>query len=503
MKRLLLLLSLLPSVVGLQSNPATEAARLWRQQHEREIVDEFVGFLKIPNTPTDRENILRNAATLAAMMARRGMDPKTVSIPGANPVVFGEISTPGATRTLGFYAHYDGALLDPKGWTNPPFEPTLRNRTIETGGTPVAWPTRGTPLDPETRLYARGSGDDKAPIIALVTALDALRAAGVATKSNLKFAFEGEEEAGSAHLERILTANRDLFAADLWLILDGPLHQTRQQALAFGARGSTGAEITVYGPRSELHSGHYGNWAPNPAMMLAQLLASMKSGSGRVLIEGFYDGVEALSATEQRAIADAPNIDADLMRAFWLGASDNAPRALAELITEPSLNVRGMSSARTGGQASNVIPASATASLDIRLVKGMDKDRTVQQLVEHVRKQGYFVVHDEPTAETRMAHAKVVRIVPMPGGYNSVRTSMDLPIAKELIAVVEGARGPTVKIPNMGGSVPLDMFERALGTRTIIVPVANHDDNQHSADENLRIQNLWDAVELMAALLTM
>jgi len=237
--------------------------------------------------------------------------------------------------------------------------------------------------------------------------------------------------------------------------------------------------------------------------MLAQLLASMKSGSGRVLIEGFYDGVEALSATEQRAIADAPNIDADLMRAFWLGASDNAPRSLAELITEPSLNVRGMSSARTGGQASNVIPASATASLDIRLVKGMDKDRTVQQLVEHVRKQGYFVVDDEPTAETRMAHAKVVRIVPMPGGYNSVRTSMDLPIAKELIAVVEGARGPTVKIPNMGGSVPLDMFERALGTRTIIVPVANHDDNQHSADENLRIQNLWDAIELMAALLTM
>ena len=133
----------------------------------------------------------------------------------------------------------------------------------------------------------------------------------------------------------------------------------------------------------------------------------------------------------------------------------------------------------------------------------MDKDRTVQQLVEHVRKQGYFVVDDEPTAETRMAHAKVARIVPMPGGYNSVRTSMDLPIAKELIAVVEGARGPTGKIPNMGGSVPLDMFERALGTRTIIVPVANHDDNQHSADENLRIQNLWDAIELMAALLTM
>jgi len=504
MKRLLLLFSLLTSATTLaQSNPASVVARQWRQQHERAIVDEFVTFLSIPNTPTDRENIRRNAEALSTMMGRRGIAAKIVSTAGANPVVFGDISTPGATRTLGFYAHYDGALLDSKAWTTPPFEPVLRNRTVETGGTPLSWPAAGTRFDPEARLYARGSGDDKAPIIALLTALDALKAAGVATKSNLKFAFEGEEEAGSAHLEEMLTANRALFAADLWLILDGPLHQTRRQSVVFGARGLTGVEVTVYGPRGELHSGHYGNWAPNPAMRLAQLLTSMKDDTGRVLIDRFSDEAEPLTATEKRAIADAPNIDADLMRAFWLGATESAPRSLAELITEPSLNVPGIARGRLGEQASNVIPSSASATLDIRLVKGMDKDRTIQRLLDHVRKQGYFVVDQEPTAETRMAHPKVARIVVMPGGYNSVRTSMDLPISQEVIRTVESVRGPAVRIPNFGGSVPLDMFERALGSRTIIVPIANHDDNQHSVDENLRVQNLWDGIELMAALLTM
>jgi acetylornithine deacetylase/succinyl-diaminopimelate desuccinylase-like protein len=120
-----------------------------------------------------------------------------------------------------------------------------------------------------------------------------------------------------------------------------------------------------------------------------------------------------------------------------------------------------------------------------------------------VRKQGFFVVDSEPTAAIRTAHPKVAKIVVKPGGYNAVRTPMNLPISQELLRVVDSVRGPAVRIPNMGASVPLEMFERALGTRTIIVPIANHDDNQHSFDENLRIQNLWDGIDLMAALLTM
>jgi acetylornithine deacetylase/succinyl-diaminopimelate desuccinylase-like protein len=271
----------------------------------------------------------------------------------------------------------------------------------------------------------------------------------------------------------------------------------------FGARGVTTVDITIYGPRAELHSGHYGNWAPNPALELARLLTSMKDESGHVLVDHFYDGIEPLSDTEKRAIAESPDVDADLMNEFWLGATEGAPKKLAELITVPSLNIRGMASSRVGEQASNIIPATATATIDMRLVKGMDHEQTAQRLIEHVRRQGFFVVDKEPSADVRRSHPKVALAVVKPGGYNSVRTSMDLPISQEVIRTVESARGPVVRVPNSGASVPLDMIERALGTRTIDIPTVNHDDNQHTFDENLRIQNLWDGIEVMAALIAM
>src|SRR5262245_2654633 len=486
-----------------QTNPAAQVARQWRQQHERAIVDEFFKLLAIPNISSDRSNIQRNADAIAGLMEKRGIAVKQVAISGSNPVVFGEIRTPGATRTIGFYAHYDGQPLDPKEWASPPFTPTLRDRPVENGGKPIALPSGGTPFDPESRIYARGAADDKAPIIAVLTALDALQAAGVKTKANIKFMFEGEEEAGSPNLEKILAANKALFAADLWLMCDGPVHQTRRQLIYFGSRDGVRLDLTVYGPRNELHSGHYGNWAPNPALMLARLLVSMKDENGRVLIDRFYDDIEPLSEAERRAVAEAPAIDKELKDEFWLGSTEGAPAKLADLITVPSLNIRGLASSRTGAQASNVIPASATASIDIRIVKGMDPRRTLDRVVDHIRKQGFFVATSEPSAEVRRSHAKVVWVDEGRVGLGAVRTPMDLPIAQEVIRVVESARGMAVKLPNMGGNLPLADVERPLGTRTIVIPIANHDNNQHSYNENLRIQNLWDGIELMAALLAM
>ena len=485
-----------------QDNPAGHAAREWRQQHERAIVDEFFSLLAIPNIARDHENIQRNAEKIAQMMEKRGIAAKLVSVPGSNPVVFGEIRTPGATRTIVFYAHYDGQPLDPKEWASPPFEPVLRDKPVQDGGKIIPLPSGGQAFDPESRLYGRGSGDDKAPILAMMTALDAIHAAGIKTRSNIKFAFEGEEEAGSANLEKIIAANKELFAGDVWLMCDGPVYQTRRQQIVFGARGDTGLDITLYGPRYELHSGHYGNWALNPAMMLAQLLASMKNAQGHVTIDHFYDGITPLSPLEKRAIAEAPEIDSMLMREFWLGSTEGGGVKLNELVTQPALNVRGMASSRTGNQASNVIPATATASIDIRLVPGMDAKETNARVVEHIRKQGFFVVDREPDADTRRSHEKVA-LVTVRGGDNAVRTPMDWPMAQEIIRVVENVRGPTVKLPNMGGSLPLTSIVRPLGTHVIVVPIANHDDNQHSFNENLRVQNLWDGIELMAALLAM
>ncbi|MGO4882351.1 MAG: M20/M25/M40 family metallo-hydrolase [Bryobacteraceae bacterium] len=457
------------------------AAHQYRQAHEQAILDEFMRLLAIPNLASDSPNIRRNAAAVSAMFERRGVKTRLLEVPDAPPVVFGEIDTPNAVRTVVFYAHYDGQPLDPQQWATPPWQPVLR----------------------DGRIYARSASDDKAPIIAMAVALDALKSAAIPLRANIKFVFEGEEEAGSPHLASILAKYKDLLASDVWLICDGPVHQSRRQQIVFGARGITELDITVYGPKRELHSGHYGNWAPNPAMMLARLLASMKDDNGHVTIEHFYDGIQPLSDTERHAIAEAPDVDRDLMRELWLGGTEGGGQKLVELLNLPSLNIRGMSAARTGAQASNVIPASATASIDIRLVKGIDHHDAAARVIEHIRKQGYYVVDREPDAETRMAHAKVAKVIVDPGGYNAARTSMDLPISQLVLRTVESARGPVVKLPTMGGSVPLYMIEETVHAPTITVPIANHDNNQHSFDENIRLENLWDGIDLIAALLAM
>ena len=470
---------LFASLAFAQTNPAALSARQWRTAHEQMILQEFVNLLALPNVASDLPNISRNAAAIRQMLEKRGVKTRLLEMPGAPPVVYGEIlHAGGAAQTVVFYAHYDGQPLDPKEWATPPWQPV-----IQVG-----------------RIYARSASDDKAPIVALATALDALHAANMPLHSNIKFVFEGEEEAGSPHFQEILAANKDLLRAGVWLICDGPVHQSRRQQIVFGARGFAGLEITVYGPKHELHSGHYGNWAPNPAMMLARLLASMKDDDGRVLVEHFYDGIEPLSETEKRAIAEAPEIDGELKREFCLGRTEGEGKRLVELLNYPSLNIRGMTSARSGEKASNVIPANASASIDMRLVKGISPEQAQSRLIEHIRKQGYFVVDHDPDAGALMSHAKVAKVV-IQGGYPAERTSMDLPISREVLRIAESVRAPVVKLPTMGGSVPLYMITTTLGSPTITVPVANHDNNQHSANENLRIENLWDGIELMAALL--
>ena len=479
--RLFALSLVLSALAFAQQNPAAAAARRWRQTHERPILAEFIDLLAIPNLASDDANIRKNAAAIVTLLEKRGVKAGLMEVTGAPPVVFGEIDTPGATRTLVFYAHYDGQPLDPKEWATPPWQPVLRDE----------------------RIYARSASDDKAPILAIVTALDALKAEHIALHSNIKLVFEGEEEAGSPHLASILEKYKDQLGSDVWLICDGPVHQSRRQQIVFGARGVTTLDITLYGPSHELHSGHYGNWAPNPAMALARLLASMKDDNGRVLIDHFYDGIQPLSQIERRAVAEAPDVDRDLMRELSLGRTEGGGKKLVELLNFPSLNIRGMSSSRTGAQASNVIPSTATASIDIRLVKGIDHEAAEQRVIDHIRKQGYFIVETEPDAETRMSHPRVARVTVERGGYNASRTSMDLPISQLVLKTAEAARGPVVKLPTMGGSVPLYMIDQILHVPTITVPIANHDNNQHSFNENIRLQNLWDGIELMAALLAM
>jgi len=503
---LLTFLLLFSSATFAQTSPAALTAKSYRQTHEHEIIAEYVTLLSIPNVASDTPNIRRNAALVSRMLEQRGVKTQLLEIPEAPPVVYGEILTPGATRTLIFYAHYDGQPVEPAKWVGgDPFKPILRSAALREGeasGKDIPFPANDQKFDPEWRLYARATGDDKGPILAICAALDALKASKIALNANIKFFFEGEEEAGSPHLEKIVEKYRDLLKADAWLICDGPVDQTRQQQVYFGARGVTGFDVTVYGPRRELHSGHYGNWAPNPALMLAKLLASMKDDDGRVLVKNFYDGIEPLSETEKRAFAEAPDNDILLKRELGLGWSEGAGKKLIEMINLPSLNIRGMVSSSVGATARNVVPSTATASLDIRLVKGVDHKVAVDRVIEHIRAQGYYIVESDPDDATRLKYPKVARVVRQ-GGYNASKTSMDLPISQAIVAAVASARGKVIRMPTLGGSVPLYIFTDYLKTPCIGIPIANHDNNQHSANENIRLQNLWDGIETMAALLTM
>ena len=462
-----------------------EAAKRYTAAHQSELTRQFSEFLSIPNVAADPANLQRNANFLLDALRTRGVDARLLTLAGAPPVVFGQIMTPGAEHTIVFYAHYDGQPVTSSEWNIPPFAPAVRT------------------VDGEDRIFARSAGDDKAAIFAQLTALDALKASGIAVKANIRFVWEGEEEAGSPHLEQILQANRDLVHGDIWLVCDGPVDQSGKQTVVFGARGDAHIEITLYGPHHGLHSGHYGNWAPNPAMMLAQLLAAMKDENGHVIIPHFYDGIAPLSEAEEQALAHAPVNDKMLMDAFWLGRTDGNGKHLLELINEPSLNINGLSSAQTGPHAANVIPPTAVADIDLRLVVGNDWKVQQQRVIDYVSARGYFVVDHDPSKDELTAHPRVAKIISDPASYNAVRTPMDLPIAKEVIEAVSSARGDVVLLPTMGGSVPLGAMERAAQTRTITVPIANYDDNQHAANENLRLQNLWNGIETMAALLQM
>lgn len=476
------------------------AVRAYQRANDVAIVRELAEFLAIPNRASDSVNIRRNARHIMQMLERRGVRAQLLETPGAPPAVFGELRTPGATRTVVFYAHYDGQPVDTTQWATPPWTPTLRDKPLPDGGVVLPLPSVPGSVQGEWRLYARSASDDKSPIVAFLAALDALRAANVRPSVNLKFYFEGEEEAGSSHLREALTAHRDLLAADLWIFGDGPVHQSRRQQVVFGVRGVMGLELTTYGPGRALHSGHYGNWAPNPLVLMANLLASMRDPDGYILIDRFHDDVQAPTRAERDAIAAAPSADEALRAELLLHGTEAGNAPLMERIMLPALNVRGISGGGVGHLAANAVPTMARASIDFRLVPRQTPQR-VRALVEaHARAQGFHVLDRDPTPDERRAHARILKLE-WEGGYPASRTDMALAPSRAVVAATElGVGGPVIVVPLLGGSLPLYHFEEVLGAPLITVPIVNHDNNQHAANENLRLQNLFDGMQVYAAL---
>ena len=499
---LLLLSGFAPAARAVQAEQAAvQAVRELRAAAGHELLAEFAELLALPNDPARPEGVAANARWIVEAFAARGARMRIVELPGAAPLVIGRLDAPGAERTLGVYVHYDGQPVDAARWTFPPFEPTLCDAALEAGGAPRALPEAGEPIDPEWRLYARGSGDDRAPLIAWLEALDALERAGLPRRTNLVFLFEGEEEVGSPHLGDYLSAVGEELGCDLWLINDGPVHSTRRPQLVFGVRGIVGCEFEVYGAGRPLHSGHYGGWAPNAAAELGQLVAALRSPEGRVLVEGFYETVAPVSAAERAALAALPVPDEALRDELSLGRVEGEGETLAERLLLPSLNVRGLQSGNVGALARNVIPSRGTLSIDLRLVPGNEPQDMLDRVERHLEQRGYTLVREEPDADFLRAHERVLRVT-RERGYPAARAPLDHPLVPRLARAVQAAAGePPLLVPSLGGSLPLYLFEQHLGVPALIVGIANHDNNQHAPDENIRLANLFYGCELFAALL--
>jgi len=451
--------------------------------HQKAIVDELLQLLAIPNVAADKPNIRRNAEHLQRLLTRHGLTAEILETTG-NPLVYASADFHKPTTIL-FYCHYDGQPVDAKKWLQAdPFEPVVKGEGSD------------------ARIYARSASDDKAPIVALVAALDALKRAGLEPTANIRLILDGEEEASSPSLVPAIGRYTDKLRADLMVILDGPGHSSGRPTVAYGARGIATIDLTVFGPKSGVHSGNYGNWIPNPAQRLASLLASMKDDTGRVTIAGYYDGVAPLTPAERALLDAVPDDSARMLAAFGVAAPEAAFPKLQEALQVPTLNVRGLTSAFVGQGARTIIPDRATAAIDIRLVKETPAEDLVAKLRAHVEKQGYHLVASDPDEDTRAKYPTLARLAVTGTTTSAFRTPVSDPRARAVIASLTRTYGEApVQLRTLGGTVPIAPFIEALGFPAIVVPTVNFDNNQHEENENLRLGTFFESIVTIAAVM--
>jgi acetylornithine deacetylase/succinyl-diaminopimelate desuccinylase-like protein len=463
---------------------------------------EYLELLSLPNIPANANDMQRNAAFLERSFQKRGFKTQLLDNPAGRPLVFAEFpEARSGARTVLFYAHFDGQPVVNSEWAqSSPFEPVVRKPATAGRWTDVdTQQLFKQPLDPELRVFARSASDDKAPIMMLLTAIDLLKAERATPAIRIKVLLDSEEEIGSPILAATVAAHEALFKADALVVLDGPQHRSSRPTLVFGNRGETQATLTVYGPRAPLHSGHFGNYAPNPAQRLARLLASMKDDDGRVLIPGYYDGVN-LTPSDRVALTSVGDDEEALRTQAGFARAERVGANYQEALQFPSLNVRGMAAASIGANAANIVPSEAVAELDIRTTPETDGRRLFELVKKHIEAQGYRLVDGAPTDAERAAHDKLATFH-LGSVQDAMRMPMDAPVGRWAFnALKTGTGQEPVRIRMMGGTVPTDVLVSALRLPFLLIPTVNADNNQHTHDENLRIGHFLSGTEAIYGL---
>jgi len=463
-----------------------------------QLLNELVA---MPNDAVFPEQIEVNIAWCETAFSQRNWSVERLET-GGIPLLLVEKKQPNAKKTALFYFHVDGQAVDISKWDQKDaYQPVLKAQIAPGKWEQLPMERLQKEYNADWRIFGRSTSDDKGPLAMLITAWDALSAAGISPDYSVKIILDFEEEQGSPRLPAAVVKHKEKLSADLMLIMDGPRHTSNLPTLSYGARGISELFLTTYGPKLPQHSGHYGNYAPNPALLMAQLLSSMKNENGRVIIPGFYDGITFTEA-ERKIFAAVPDNEPAVKKRLGLGRTDQVGQSYQESINYPSLNIKGLSSGYTGPQARTIIPAVAIAELDMRLVPESDPVRLFGLIKDHIRKQGFYITDKDPTDDERMAHPKIVK-VDTSISYQAFRTPMDSPVSTWLRKAMNRSFGEDpVQIRISGGSIPISPFVDALGIPAVTIPTVNADNNQHSPNENLRLGNYKEGIRTIMSVLT-
>lgn len=461
-------------------------------------IAELRQFLQLKNDGHYPDQIQQNLKWCLEAMRKRKFETRILGA-GNIPHVFAQRIYNSKLPTVLVYLQIDGQPVDATSWEQKdPFEAVLKRKDSDQWNV-IDW---NSPYNPDSRIFARSASDSKGPAVAFLSSLDILEAKGMKPQFNIKIIMDFQEEMGSPTLSAVVNQSKELLAAKYLLIMDGTRHISNLPTLNFGARGLAEITLKVFGAKGDLHSGQYGNFAPNPVFKLAKLLGGMKDEEGRVLIPGFYDGV-LLSETEKAMINSIPETKEELMHTLGIAAHDRVGSTYQESLQYPSLNILGLKAATIGKEANTVIPAEAIAEIDMRLVPETPGERQVELLKEYIRSKGFHFVNGTPTEEERKSFTHLISME-YTLGSKPFRTDLNSPMGQWLGKAMDRTfgQGNYVKQRATGGSQPIEPFISTLGVPAVSIRMPNPDNNIHAANENIRMANFLEGIQMCLGILT-
>lgn len=469
-------------------------------KYAKSSFDELHEFFSLPNDAYQPEQIEPNVKWCETAFAKRGFKTQRLETETV-PLLLATKNHPKAKKTVLIYLQVDGQPVDKSKWFQPnPYVPSLKQLNDDGEWEIIPYEKLLGDINRDWRIFSRSASDARGPDMMFLKAMDIINDLKVQPNFNIKVIMDFEEELGSPQLPEAVSKYQNELAADMLVIFDGPRHLSNEPTLSYGARGIATISLEVFGPRVPLHSGNYGNYSPNPARKLSQLLATMWHDDGRVAIPNWYDGITITDEVKE-ILKQVPDDEAQIQKDFGIASTENIGNNFQEAIQYPALGILGMESAWVGNKKRTIIPASAIAELNIRLVKETEGDRMVKLVRDHITSQGYYLVEDQPTEEERMTHDKIVRFN-AEVSYGAFRTEFDTEVGAWLRRGMRTAFGKDpIQIRTMGGSIPISPFVITLGLPAVGVPTVNPDNNQHSPNENIRLGNYIDGIKTITAIL--